>query len=102
MTEAPSIFDHYPDAPGYQRRDTSRAAAEAVAPAAKSLRMRVYDAIKAKPQTTVQLSKALGLRYESVQPRTAELAAKQLIEDSGARGPSRDPRKTAVVWRVKL
>jgi len=88
----------YPDAPAFRPVDTSRKAAEAVASKAAVLRERVLVAIRAKPSTTHQIAKALGERYESVQPRTSELVAKGLIYDSGERGPSRDPTKRAIVW----
>jgi len=99
MTDTPSLFDAYPDAPGFKARDTSAAAAEAIAPHAKSLRARVYDAIKAKPDTPEGLAKRLREDVMNVRPRTSELAARGLIEDSGARGVSRCG-KGAIVWQV--
>lgn len=94
-----SLFDTYPDAPGFQARDTSKAAADAVAPHAKSLRARVYDAIREKPDTPEGVAKRLRVDVMSVRPRCSELAERELIEDSGARGPSRGGKR-AIVWRV--
>lgn len=105
MTDDPHpdlfLFAAYPTTPGYQGADTSKAAAEKVKPKAAWVRARVIDALTRQgPMTTVQIAAAIGLPYESVQPRTSESRALGLIEDSGARGPSRDPTKNAVVWRI--
>jgi hypothetical protein len=43
----------YPHEPGYKARDTSRSAAEGIAPAAKSIRARVFDALDAIHAETV-------------------------------------------------
>lgn len=100
MTDQPDLFV-YPDAPGYQRTDTSKAAAEKVRPKAAWVRARMIDALtRHGPMTTAQIAKTVGLPYETVQPRTSEARAKGEIEDSGARGPSRDPSKLSIVWRI--
>ena len=39
----------YPDRPGFKARATSREAAEAIVGAAKSIRARVFEALKASP-----------------------------------------------------
>lgn len=105
MTEAPHpdlfLFASYPTTPGFQNTDTSQAAADKVKPKALWVRARVIDALTRQgPMTTVQIAEAVGLPYESVQPRTSECRAIGLIEDSGVRGPSRDPTKSSVVWRI--
>lgn len=97
----PDLFAAYPTTPGYQNTDTSKAAADKVKPKAAWVRARVIDALTRQgPMTTVQIAAALGLPYEAVQPRTSEGKALGTIEDSGARGPSRDPGKSAIVWRI--
>ena len=40
------LGDQYPDSPGWKSGDTSREAAEAIAPTAEILRERIYRAIK--------------------------------------------------------
>jgi predicted transcriptional regulator len=97
----PDLFAAYPLSPGYAKNDTSKAAADAVKPKAAWVRARVIDALTRQgPMTTVQIAAAVGLPYETVQPRTSEARATGLIVDTGKRGPSRDPGKSAIVWRV--
>lgn len=98
--QADLFAETYPDAPGFRRVDTSVAAAEAVRPKAGFVRLLVLEALKTRPMTSIEIAGYIGLPYESTQPRTSELAAKGLIVDSGLRGKSRDPSKTAVVWRL--
>ncbi len=90
----------YPNAPGWKGADTSQAAAEEVESSATTLRDLTLAEIKRAPKTTIEIAKALGVRFESVQPRTSELRAQGLIVDSGRRGPSRDPGKLAIVWAL--
>lgn len=95
------LFHAYPTTPGYQDTDTSRAAAEAVKPKAAWVRARVIDCLTRQgPMTTVQIAKAIGMAYETVQPRLSESRALDQVHDTGRRGPSRDPGKTAIVWAV--
>lgn len=91
----------YPDAPGYRATDTSEAAAEAMKPKASVLRQMVLDALSVRPMTTLEIAHHIRQRYETIQPRTSELREVGLIEDSGLRGISRDPRKRAIIWRLK-
>lgn len=105
MTDDPHpdlfLFASYPNTPGYQATDTSKAAADQVKPKATWVRARVIDALARQgPLTTMQIAEAVGLPYEAVQPRTSEARAQGLIEDSGIRGISRDPQKKAIVWRI--
>ena len=90
----------YPETPGYKARDTAKAAADGIAPQAKSLRARVFDAIKAQPGTPEEIAARLGVPLMNVRPRTSELSARELIEDSGERREADGGRK-AIVWRVK-
>lgn len=98
--QADLFTDFYPDAPGFRRSDTSRAAAEAVKPKAGTVRLMVLEALRLRPMTSVEIADRLRLPYSTCQPRTSELRAKGLIEDSGARGESRDKSKLAIVWRL--
>jgi hypothetical protein len=101
MESHPDLFASYPSVPGYQRTDTSKAAAEKVKPKAAWVRARVIDALTRQgPMTTVQIARAIGLPYESVQPRLSESRALSLVIDTGKRGPSRDPAKNAIVWAI--
>lgn len=89
----------YPVDPGFKARDTAAAAAEGIAPAAKSLRARVYDAIKARPRTPEEVADALGVPLMNVRPRCSELAARNLIVDSKERRQA-DGGRQAIVWKV--
>lgn len=90
----------YPQTPGFQNTDTSKAAADLVKPSAQSLREQVLAAIRQKPRTSFELARDLGHPFEGIQPRTSELREMGLIEDSGARGVSRSPRTKSIVWQV--
>ena len=50
----------YPDAPGYRRQETSRAAAEAIAPREKSLRARVFDELKKGAATPEEMARRVS------------------------------------------
>lgn len=100
MTQSDLFSQSYPETPGFADTDTSRDAAKAVRPKASCVREMVLEALRGRPGTAVQIALRLRLPYESVQPRTSELRAMGLVEDSGKRGPSRDPEKLAIIWRV--
>ena len=102
MTGHPDLFGGvYPDAPGYRATDTSQAAAETMKPKVSVLRRMVLGALEISPMTTMEIAHHIKQRYETIQPRTSELKGMGLIEDSGDRGISRDPRKRAIIWRLK-
>ena len=91
---------HYPDYPGARSADTSRAAAEDVAPNLGRLQRLAYDAIKAQGAyglTADELAETLGLDRYSIQPRTSELRHKGLVIDSGKRRRNAS-KKLAIVW----
>lgn len=90
----------YPHHPGFKARQTAKDAADGIAPKAKSLRMRVYDAIKEMPGTPEDIAERLGEPVMNIRPRTAELSARGLIEDTGIRGLAMGGRR-AIIWRVK-
>jgi len=101
MTHQIDIEDvlRYPDVPGWKGRETSQAAAEAIAPAAKSLRARVFEEIRKAPGSPEQIAHRLKLPLMNVRPRCSELAAQGLIVDSGARGTAMGGRR-AIIWCV--
>jgi predicted ArsR family transcriptional regulator len=89
----------YPEAPGWKARDTAQAAAEAIAPEAKSLKARVMAALKKAPGTPEQIAHRIGAPLMNVRPRLSELSALGLVVDSGARGQAMGGRK-AIVWTL--
>lgn len=90
----------YPHEPGWKARETSHAAAVAVAPMARSLRARVYDCIQERPDTPEGVARRLNLDILAVRPRCTELARLGKIHDSGARGRSRSG-KSAIIWTTE-
>lgn len=93
------MTDVYPLAPGFKARNTSREAAQAIAPKAKTLRERVLEAVKAAPGTPETIAARLGLPLLSIRPRFSELSALGKIRDTGKRGTS-DGGKRAIVWEA--
>jgi hypothetical protein len=70
----------YPDHPGYRRNapETSREAAEAIAPMARNHRDQILAVIKAaypESRSSDQIATAIGLSPYSVRPRVSELLA---------------------------
>lgn len=89
----------YPDTPGYVARDTSREAAEAIAPRAPNLRDRVLAHINYCPATCAEVTALMGLPHQTVSARFTELAHGKLIVDSGQRRKTASGRN-AIVWRL--
>lgn len=88
----------YPSAPGAQDRDTSRAAAAAIAPNASLLRGRVlalYE--RSKGLTADEAAGRLGLSILSVRPSVTELVRAGRLRDSGTRRKNGSGR-SAIVW----
>lgn len=104
------LFDHvpparYPDAPGAQARDTSRAAAKAMQPRAGTIQHAVLVALGSKAMASFELAVVTGYSYRSVQPRTAELSRKTptraaMIRDSGLRRIDPESGHSAIVWEL--
>lgn len=95
----------YPDGlPGHARAETSRQAAEAVAPMLRDRQQRVLDAIRSRGSagaTADEVLEALGLwNPNHVAPRVTELAALGLIERTGERRRTRSGC-LADVWRAR-
>lgn len=90
----------YPDAPGFRNTDTSREAAESVAPKLGRLQRLVLEAIKSRGAfglTADECAEVLGVDRYSAQPRTSELRHKGQIIDSGKRRRNATG-KSAIVW----
>lgn len=90
---------HTSDGVGYRRRDTSKAAAEAVR--AKPMREIVFDVIASAPVplSPDDVADILGKGVLSIRPRVTELAKAGRIEDSGRRGLTDDGRR-CIRWQV--
>lgn len=88
----------YPHQPGAQDRDTSRRAADEVAPAAPLLRARALDVIeRSNGLTADEVAGRLGLSILSIRPRITELTRLGKVRDSGARRKNASG-KSAIVW----
>lgn len=87
----------YPNNPGFKARDTSKAAAESIRPAA--LRTQVLDLIRESVfgSSPDRAARELNVSILSIRPRFSELAAKGLIIDSGRRDMT-ESRKTSIIW----
>lgn len=99
--DMPEIYS-YPDQPGFQNTDTSKAAAESVKSKAPALRKQVLEALcnhvfGATPDT---IANELNESILSIRPRITELKLKGLIEDSGRRGKT-DMGKASIIWIAK-
>lgn len=93
----PDLFT-YPVIPGAQPRDTSHAAADAIAPQAPLLRARALAALeRSNGLTADEVAGRLGLSILSIRPRCTELARLGKIRDSGHRRPNASGR-LAIVW----
>lgn len=94
----------FPPGPAYVRgSETSREAAEAIAPKLGRLQEKVLQAIANQPDgLTDQEGQALtGLATNCYTPRRRELVMTGKVEDSGDRRRAEYSRCRCVVWRVK-
>lgn len=90
----------YPNAPGFQDRETSAAAAVAIAPKAKTMREKVLALIAGQTNATAdEAAEALGISILSARPRCAELSVMGIIVDSGVRRENASG-KSAIAWRI--
>lgn len=90
----------YPQSPGYRDRDTSRAAAESMAPTASLLRERCLKALRDHGDATAdEVAQRLDLSILAVRPRVTELFKAGAIVDTRERRKNVSGR-TAAVWRV--
>lgn len=91
----------YPDFPGFKWSDTSREAAEAIAPKLGRLQRMALNAIRARGVnglTAEELADVLGVDRASIQPRSSELRRKGLVVDSGARRRNASSGRSAICW----
>ena len=96
---APDLFT-YPDAPGWKGQDTSRDAAQSMAPKAAAIRERVWRELRLRgPATPEEVAGRLNLDVMSIRPRFSELKLAGRIEPTGKTRMSRTGRR-AKVWRV--
>ena len=94
----PDLF-HYPSMPGSQDRDTSRAAAASIAPAASAIRDRVLAQFeRSTGMTADECAGRLGLSILTVRPRVTELSRLGKLRDSGTRRKNTLSGKSAIVW----
>ena len=93
---------NYPAQPGARDRDTSIAAAEAIASKAPTLRAATLAAFQHfhAGLTADEAAAVLGASILSIRPRVTELTRMGELEDSGVRRPNHSG-KAAVVWRTK-
>ena len=93
----------YPHYPGAADRETSIAAAEAIAPKANTLKRQCLQAFAAGPAsglTADECAEVMEKSPFSIRPRVTELARIGAIEDSETRRTNLSG-KTAIVWRIK-
>ncbi len=99
MAEQFDLLD-YPNWPGFRARETSKAAADAVAPRAANLRERALFEIRLRRETGLtadEVARALGQDVLTIRPRVAELARMGVIRDGGERRENKSGKK-AIVW----
>lgn len=103
-TAAHSATTNYPESPGYRANapETSREAAEAVAPMARNHRDQILAVIKAaypESRSSDQIAHTIGLSPYSVRPRVSELLAGGKIERTDDRTKNEGGR-TVMLWRA--
>ena len=92
-----SLLDYRPPA---QPTRTSRAAADAIAPVAGTLRALVLDWLRAHgPATDEEIQGALGMDPSTERPRRGELVKAGKVRASGLFGQTRTGRQ-AIRWEV--
>lgn len=97
-----SEHDAYPYVPGARATDTSREAAEVIAPRLGRIQAMVFAAIEKSAGfglTPHELAIELGEERTTVQPRTSELRRLGKIVDSGKRRHNPNGKR-AIVWTL--
>lgn len=94
----------YPDHPGYRANapETSREAADAIAPMARNHRDQILAIIKSaypESRSSEQIATAIGLSTYSVRPRVSELVAGGKVERTEDRVKNEGGR-SVVLWRA--
>lgn len=88
----------YPRSPGTQERDTSRDAADAIAPLAAQLRGKALAVVEGSNGLTAdEVAGRLGISILSIRPRLTELSRLGKVRDSGSRRRNKSGRN-AIVW----
>ncbi|UPJ78592.1 hypothetical protein IVB16_27475 [Bradyrhizobium sp. 183] len=93
----------YPAFPGSKGSDTSRAAAEAIAPLASNWRGKLakfYADKHPRGFTADEAAKEIGATPFMIRPRVTELSAAGLIEKTGERRRNESSSLSAAVWRA--
>lgn len=96
MIEQPDMFT-YPAHPGWKATDTSRSAADAIAPRAKSLRDQVLDLLLYHDLTADEAAAKLDKSVLAIRPRVTELARMNKIHDTGHTRKNNSGVR-AIVW----
>ena len=100
LTKSPLMT--FPDSPGWKGTETSRQAAEDMAPNAETLRHLAYDVLQRAGQnglTADECARMLRRDRLSIRPRISELHTMGKIQDSGKRRLN-DSGKLVIVWEV--
>lgn len=86
---------------GWQRTDTSAAAARDISPVAGTIKERVLAILHAHsfPLTSEEIARLADLPYGSVQPRLSELQMDKRVKDSGVRKLGRF-NKQIIAWQL--
>ena len=92
-------FARYPNAPGYKRGGTSKAAADSMMAKAPTLRQKVLDVLFHQDLTADECAAEVGKSLLSIRPRLTELLALGKIADTGETRTN-DSGKKATVWRA--
>jgi len=96
-----SLLDYQP--PAIRTSATSQAAADAIRPNAATLRARVLEAIRARPEglTDEEGCKATGIQGSTYRPRRGELEEAGLIRKTGGTRETDSRRKANVYVMVE-
>ena len=89
----------YPYLPGFQDTDTSKAAADGIAPSASTLRLAALQVLKAGPRTADEVAAVMGESILAIRPRITELNQQGRVYDTGKRRKNSSGR-TAIVWEA--
>ena len=103
------MTDPYPHAPGVRANSTggtAEAAAQVVAPLARTLEGRCLQLLEERPlsgeelHAIIEAESGRAVPLYSVKPRTSQLKAKGLVAASGERRISAGGRAKSIVWRA--
>jgi len=103
-SNAPQGATTYPDHPGYRHNapETSKEAADAIAPMARNHRDQILAVLKAAypdSRSSDQIGATIGLSPYSVRPRVSELQAAGKVERTDDRTKN-DGGRTVTLWRA--